>query len=242
MARTDEHRLTRKDLRQPDEFQTLTRQALRFVEENRTAVMAVLGTLIVVLLAIVAYRMISQSREASAATAYTEARALLSDKKYGEAAVRFDDVAIRYSGTSYGPLALLERGNALILADQAADAATVYERFLQGAPPTNYLRQLAYTRLGYAQEKLGKAAEAQRSFGTAAAEPGPFGAEALFGAARNAEIAGDAAKAKEMYAQLLEKHPTTDYRDIATTHLISLGGTPPTKPSAVAAAPGSAPK
>lgn len=98
MARTDEHRLTRKDLRQPDEFQTLTRQALRFVEENRTAVMAVLGTLIVVLLAIVAYRMISQSREASASAAYTEARALLTAKKFGEAATQFDDVANRYGG------------------------------------------------------------------------------------------------------------------------------------------------
>jgi outer membrane protein assembly factor BamD (BamD/ComL family) len=239
VART-EHRLTRKDLRQPDEILTITRQGLRFVEENRAAVTAALGAIIVLLLAIVAYRTISLSREASAATAYTEARALLSDKKYGEAAIRFDDVATRYSGTSYGPLALLERGNALILADQAADAATVYERFLQGSPPTNYLRQLGYTRLGYAQEKLGKSAEAQRSFGTAAAEPGPFVAEALFGAARNAEIAGDTAKAKELYVQLLEKHPTTEYRDVAVTHLINLGGTPPAKPPVAADLPGSA--
>ena len=113
MART-EQRLTRKDLRQPDEFQTLTRQAMVFVEENRTAVMAALGAVIVLLLAIVAYRMISQSREASASAAYTEARALLTDKKYGEAATKFDDGRRRaYSGTSYGPLALLERGNAL---------------------------------------------------------------------------------------------------------------------------------
>ena len=69
MART-EHRLTRKDLRQPDEFQTLSRQAMDFVEANRTAVMAALAAVIVLLLAIVAYRMISQSREASASAAY----------------------------------------------------------------------------------------------------------------------------------------------------------------------------
>ena len=226
MARTKQ-RLTRKDLRQPDEFQTLSRQALLFVDENRTAVMAALGAVVVLLLAIVAYRMISQSREASASTAYTEARALLTDKKYGEAATRFDDVATRYSGTSSGPLAILERGNALMLADQAADAAAAYERFLQSSPPTDYLRQLGHTRLGYAQEKLGKAAEAQRSFATAAVEPGPFVAEALYGAARNAEVAGDAGKAKELYTQLLEKHPTTEYRDVATAHLVALGGTPP---------------
>ena len=230
MART-ETKLTRKDLRAPDEFQTLSRQTLEFVEQNRTMVTAVLGGLIVILLAVVAFRMISQSREASAAGAYAEARALLIDKKYGEAATRFDDVATRYSSTSYGPLALLERGNALLLADQAAEAATAYERFLASPPPTDYLKQLAHTRLGYAQEKLGKP-EAQQSFATAAADPGPFQAEALFGAARTAEAAGDGAKAKELYAQLLEKHPTTDYRAVATAHLIALGGTPPERPAA----------
>ncbi len=226
MART-EQRLTRKDLRQPDEFQTLSRQALEFVEANRTMVIAALGAVIVLLLAIVAYRMISQSREAGASSAYTEARQLLTDKKYADAAARFDEVANRYAGTSYGPLALLERGNALLLSDQAADAASAYERFLQSSPPTDYLRQLGHTRLAYAQEKLGKTADAQKSFTTASTEPGPFAAEALFGAARTAEAAGDATKAKELYAQLLEKHPTTDYRSVATAHLIALGGTPP---------------
>lgn len=226
MART-EQRLTRKDLRAPDEFQTLTRQGLDFVEANRTAVMAALGAAIVLLLAIVAFRMISQSREASASAAYSEARALLADKKYDEAAGRFETVATQYSGTSNGPLALLERGNALLLADKATDAATAYEAFLRTSPGTDYLRQLAHTRLGYAQEKLGKAAEAQTAFTTAASEKGPFTSEALFGAARNAEAAGDGAKAKDLYGQLLEKFPTTEYREVASAHLIALGGTPP---------------
>jgi outer membrane protein assembly factor BamD (BamD/ComL family) len=226
VART-EPRLTRKDLRAPDEFQTLTRQTLDFVEANRTAVMAALGAAIVLLLAIVAFRMISQSREATASVAYSEARGLLADKKYDEAAGRFESVATQYSGTSYGPLALLERGNALLLADKATDAVAAYEAFLRTSPATDYLRQLAHTRLGYAHEKLGKAAEAQTAFTTAANEKGPFTAEALFGAARNAEAAGDSAKAKEHYGQLLEKYPTTEYRDVASAHLIALGGTPP---------------
>jgi outer membrane protein assembly factor BamD (BamD/ComL family) len=197
-----------------------------FIETNRTAVMAALAAAIVLLLAIVAFRMISQSRESSASGAYSEARALLADKKYGDAANRFNDVANQYSGTSYGPLALLERGNALLLADQASDATAAYDSFLKTAPTTDYLRQLAHTRLGYAQEKLGKAAEAQQAFTTAVSEKGPFTAEALFGAARNAETAGDGAKAKDLYTQLLDQHPTTEFRDVATAHLIALGGTP----------------
>jgi outer membrane protein assembly factor BamD (BamD/ComL family) len=234
VARTE--KLTRKDLRQPDEFQTLSRQALEWVEQNRTAVMAALGAVIVVLIAVVAYQMISQSREDSAATAYVEARALLTDKKYKEAAGRFDEVANRYGSTSYGSLALLERGNALLLSGQAAEAASAYQRYLQSSPATDYLRQLGHTRLGYAQEQAGKPREAQQSFAAAAAEPGPFSAEALFGAARNAEAAGDTTKAKDFYAQLLEKHPATNYRAVATAHLVALGGTPPDKGKLEAAA------
>jgi len=235
VART-EQRLTRKDLRQPDEFQTLSRQAIDFVEANRNAVMAALAAVIVLLLAIVAFRMISQSREASASVAYTEARALLTAKKYGDAAVKFEDVASRYASTSYGSIAILERGNALLLADQAADAAAAFEKFLQSSPPTDYLRQLAHAQLGYAQEKLGKPADAERSFATAAAEPGPFAAEAMFGAARTAEAAGNADKAKDLYSQLLEKYPQSEYRDVASAHLVALGGTVP----AAKAAPGAA--
>ena len=231
MART-EHRLTRKDLRAPDEFQTLSRQAMDFVETNRNAVVGALAAIIVLLLAIVAYRMISQSREASASAAYSEARGLLTDKKYGEAAIKFGEVANGYGGTSYGPLALLEKGNALLLAGQSADAAAAYEKFLQSSPPTDYLRQLAHTRIGYAQEQLGKHDDAERTFGTAAAEPGPFVAEALFGAARNAEAGGNADKAKDLYTQLLEKHPTTEYREVATSHLVALGGTVPASKAA----------
>lgn len=231
MART-EQRLTRKDLRQPDEFQTLSRQALEWVDENRNAVIATLAAVIVLLLAIVAYRMISQSREASASSAYTEARALLTEKKYGDAAVKFEDIASRYGSTSYGPLAILERGNALLLADQPADAASAYERFLQSSPPTDYLRQLAHTRLGYAQEKLAKPADAERSFTTASAEPGPFAAEALFGAARNAEAAGNAEKAKDLYTQLLKEHPTSEFHEVASAHLAALGGAIPSAKAA----------
>jgi outer membrane protein assembly factor BamD (BamD/ComL family) len=236
VARTEKLKLTRKDLRQPDEFQTLSRQALDYVEKNRNVVMTALGAVIVVLIAVVAYRMISESREASAASAYAEARALLTDKKYGEAAARFDDVANRYSSTNFGSLALLERGNALLLNGQPADAVSAYQRYLQSSPPADYLRQLGHTRLGYAQEQLGKPGEAQQSFATAAAEPGPFAAEALFGAGRTAEAAGESEKAKEFYGQLLEKHPTTDYRTVATAHLLALGGTPPDKAKLEAAA------
>jgi len=234
VARTE--KLTRKDLRQPDEFQTLSRQALEWVEQNRTAVMAALGAVIVVLIAVVAYQMISQSREASAGSAYAEAHALLRDKKYPDAAARFDEVANRYSSSSYGSLALLERGNALLLSGQAAEAVSAYERYLKSSPPTDYLRQLGHTRLGSAQEQLGKHGEAQQSFAAAATEPGPFTAEALFGAARNAEAAGDTTKAKDFYTQLLEKHPTTDHRAVATAHLVALGGTPPDKAKLEAAA------
>ena len=41
--------------------------------------------------------------------------------------------------------------------------------------------------------------------------------------------------ANDLYTQLLETHSTRDYRDVATAHLIALGGTLPAKVAAEAA-------
>jgi hypothetical protein len=143
VART-ETKLTRKDLRQPDEFQTLSRQALAFVEENRTAVITALGAVILVLLGVVAVsdgqpeprgERLRRLRRGSRAPHQQEVRR--------RPPTKFNDGRQCYSGTSYGPLALLERGNALLLGDQACRRPRPYERFLQSSPPTDYLRQLA---------------------------------------------------------------------------------------------------
>lgn len=230
-----ETKIRRKDLRQPDEFVTFSRQAITYVEQNRGLVFTLVGAIALVLVAVVAYRALSASREEAAATAYHSAHQLFADRKYPEAVTAFQDIVSRYGATAVGPLAQLEVANAELRADRPADAAAAYQKFLSMGPPTDYLRQSALAGLAYASERSGDAAAAKTQYAEAAAVPGPYGDEALVGEARTADAAGDVARAKDLYAQFLEKYPTSDLRGVVAFRLARLGGTPPA-PSADAAA------
>ena len=235
MARTE--RIRRKELRQPDEFVTLSRRAVAYAEENRTVFFMTVGGLVVLLAAILIFRAVRSSRETSASQAYAQAHALLDDKKYDDAATAFRQVADSYSSTSYATLAQLEAANALALAGKPGDAAVEYQKFLDAGPPTDYLRQLALVRLGHAQEQAGKTADAGQAYASAATMPGPYAEEGLAGQARIAEVGGDAATAKDLYTRFLEKFPESDRRALATSRLVALGGTPPAPHEVVSTGP-----
>jgi len=229
------HRIRRKDLRQPDEFITLSRQVVSYVEEHRTTFLFVLGGVVLLLTAIVAFRTIRSSRETSAAQAYVQAHALLDDKKYAEAATAFQQIADNYSSTSYADLALLQAANAQLLGGRAQEAAVTYQKVLDENPTTEYLRQLALVRLGEAQEQSDKSAEAGRAYAQAADLAGPYAEEALAGQARVAEAAGDTATAKDLYQRFLQKYPESDRAGLVTSRLIALGA-PPSREAAGGAA------
>ncbi len=224
MAQTQ--RIRRKDLRQPDEFITLTRQAVTYVEEHRTPVLLVVGALVLLLAAIVTFRSLRASREASAAQAYGQAHGLLDDKKYAEAATAYQQVADNYGSTGYADLARLESANAQLLAGRASEAAATYQQFLDGNPKTDYLRQLALVRLGQAHEQRDTPAEAARAYASAVDLAGPYAEEALAGQARAAEASGDTATATKLYQRFLQQNPTSDRVALITARLVALGASP----------------
>jgi outer membrane protein assembly factor BamD (BamD/ComL family) len=233
-------RIRRKDLRQPDEFVTLSRQAVNYVEAHRTPVLFVIGTLVLLLAAILAFRAVRASREASAAQAYVQAHALLDDKKYSEAAVAFQQISDGYSSTGYADLALLQAANASMLGGHPAEAAVAYQKFLDANPPTDYLRQLALVRLGEALEQSDKPADAAHAYASAVDLQGPYGEEALAGQARTAEISGDTTAAKDLYGRFLQKYPESDRAALVTSRLVALGAPPSRDSAAGAAAAGAA--
>jgi len=233
VARTE--RIRRKDLRQPDEFVTLSRRAVGYAEENRTTVFLVGGAIVLVLAAVLIYRAMRASRETAASHAYAAAHVFMEDRKYPEAASAFQAVADGYGSTGYAVLAQLQAANALLAADRAAEAAAAYQKFLDSGPPTDYLRQLALVRLAHAQEKNDKPQEAVAAYGEAAALSGPFVEEAFLDQARAAESAGDPAKAKALYEQFLAKFPASDQRTLVTARIVALGGTPTAEPASAAA-------
>jgi len=196
-------KVRRKDLRKPDEFETLTGQVVDWADANRSLVGAIaIGILVIAAIALGVARW-RAGRDAAASADFQAARARFAAGSFDEAANGFEQVASDYPRAPFGRLARLYRAHALAGKGDAAAAATAYTEYLASSPPTDYLRQEALSGLGHAQQASGDAKAALESFTQAGAIAGPFRNDALLAAARLHEAAGENDKAREIYASLL---------------------------------------
>jgi len=196
-------KVRRKDLRKPDEFETLTGQAVDWADANRSLVGAIaVGILVIAAIALGIARW-RTSRDAAASADFQAAHARFAAGSFDEAEHGFEQVASDYPRAPFGRLARLYRAHALARKGDAAAAATAYTEYLASSPPTDYLHQEALTGLGHAQEASGDGKGALESFSQAGAVAGPFRTDALLSAARLHEAAGESDKAREIYASLL---------------------------------------
>src|SRR5437667_373005 len=95
-------KIRRKDLRKPDEFETLTGQAVAWADEHRPVVYAVLAVAAVVLAGSLAIGRWRASRNDAAAVAFRSAQARFDEGKFQDAAQDFAYVVERYPGTPSG--------------------------------------------------------------------------------------------------------------------------------------------
>jgi tetratricopeptide (TPR) repeat protein len=220
-------RISRKSLRQPDEFQTLAGGALAWAEQHVRELLvgaALAVAIVAVVLAVGRYR---AGREATAAAAFQAARGLLEGGKLAEAAQAFGDLRREYPTTSFGRLAALYQGHALARAGDTSGAATAYEEFLAGSPPAPYLRQEALDALGHVKEAAGDSAGALEAYTQAGALEGPFRADALLGAGRLEEAAGRTAEAQAIYRKLLAEAPNPELQAFVRAKLPADAATSP---------------
>jgi len=155
MAEAQHHRLTRKDLRQPDEFQTLTNDALAWVRRNQSAVIGVVSAVVAIGAIVLGVGWNSQRQATAASSQLQSAQTLFDAKKYAEAAGEYATVAETYPSTPAGRLALLYRAHALAHKPDPAAAAAAYGEYLAASPATPYLRQEALLGLGRSHDAAG---------------------------------------------------------------------------------------
>ena len=212
-------KVRRKDLRKPDEFETLTGQALDWADDNRALVG---GIVVAVALVVVVWLGVGRwraSRNEAAAMAFQAAHATLTAGKFAQAAPAFAELAETYPSTPFGRLARLYRGHALARQGDGAGAVIAYQEFLASHPESDYLRQEALTGLGHAKEAGGDATAALDAYNEAGTLTGPFRTEALLGAARLHEAAGHADKAREIYTTLAKAAPDAETRALLASKL-----------------------
>jgi len=209
MAEAKHYKLTRKDLREPDEFQAFTTQAIDWIRENQSAVIGAVSTVVAIAAVILGVGWYSQRQTDAAAVRLQSAQALFDSKKFADAATEFGSVGSEYPRTPSGRLAGLYRGYALAAQPDPAGAAAAYAEYLAGTPATDYLRQEALLGLGRAREATGDARAATDAYQQAADIAGPFRTQAQLALARLEDAAGNGEKARALYTELL-KAPDLD--------------------------------
>lgn len=212
-------KIRRKDLKQPDEFETLTGQTLDLVNRYRTAVALIAGVAVTIAVALIAFTHWRASQARAAAIAFWAAHDAFDAGRFDEAAQDFTAVAARYPGTPSGRLAPLYHAHAMARKGDHAAAAVAYAEYLARGPAAAYLQQEALAGLGHARAASGDGDGALEAFTQAAAVDGPFEREALLGAARLHEAGGRAADAQAIYGKLLEDAPPPDVRALLLSKL-----------------------
>jgi predicted negative regulator of RcsB-dependent stress response len=204
MAQADHFKISRKDLREPDAVQTFGVQSVEWFRANQSAVVGALSAALAVGALLVGYSWYTQRQATTAAVRFQSAASLFDTKKFAEAANEFAAVSAEYGRTPSGRLAGLYRAHALAQQPDPAAAATAYGEYLASGPQTDYLRQEALLGLARAQEASSGQAAALDSYRQAAEIAGPFRTQARLGLARLEDAAGNADKARAIYAELLD--------------------------------------
>lgn len=199
-------RITRKDLRRPDQFVTVTGQLVDWVRHHRKGFLLGLGAVVGALLLYGGWDLYTSRQNRLAARAYARALGLFHEQKYREAIGPLTQLS--ESGPSmYRRLALLYLGNSHLALGEPKTAAAAFERLAHGAPRPDYLHQLALLSLAHSYEKSGNAKEAAKSYAAAGKVSGPFKDQAILGEARAHAQAGDLRAALEAYRTYLVAFP-----------------------------------
>jgi len=224
-------KIRRKDLRQPDEFFTVTGEALDWMEAHTRQLVIAAGIVVALFLIGGGIRWWVDATEARASRDFYAAAELFNRQQWDAARDSFKSIASNLSRTSYGHLAVLYAGHASLRGGHADEAAASYRAYLAGGPPSDAMAQLAHLNLARALQATGDADGARKELDQALALEGPGRSDAAFELARSTEAAGDKQKAIELYQKFLSDYPDASERELARAQLIALGGKAPAEPA-----------
>jgi len=220
-------RITRKEIKQPDEFITFSARAIEFAQAHTREIIIGVASVLALGLLIWAVSAYSNKKEAQASLLLAQAQALLQPistqtqagqpvpaeaKSDPEAAARalalLQDVAENYKRTEASRVARILLGQRYYEEGDYDAAIDTYEAFLKKANPKPELKAMAREGLAYAHE-------AREDFAQAAVCYEELSKSSLtnvqgwacLGMARCYERLGEEKKATDAYRTLLADHP-----------------------------------
>jgi predicted negative regulator of RcsB-dependent stress response len=208
-------RLSRKELRQPDWFQTTTENAFAAFERHRIAVFLGIAAVILLLLGIWGWRAFKERQNSIAAQEFSQATIQYHAGKHREAIIGMEKVQ-GYRWSKYANLAYLYEANSYLALNELAKAASAAERFIVGTTQNSLMRQIGLLTLAAIEERKSNCTEAIKHYVEAGKIKAAFTERALLNQARCAVQMDDALGAIAAYRQLLKDEPDSSLASFIT--------------------------
>lgn len=202
MASTS-RRLSRKELREPDWFQTVTENALDFYRRQRVAFYLGIGGVILLFLGIWGWGVFKERQDSSAAQGFGQAVTQYHAGQYREAIASLEKVQ-SYRWSRYANLAHLYEANSYLALKDLTKARSAAQRFIVGTDENSLMRQIGLLTLADIEEQQSQCKEAIKNYADAGRIKGSFTERALVGQARCAVQLGDLEGGVAAYRQLLK--------------------------------------
>jgi tetratricopeptide (TPR) repeat protein len=230
------HRITRKELKQPDEFVSIVESAQEFFLSNLRQVV-ISGVIVLAVAAVAAGTWYYEvHRDRMTASQFYSALAALNADNYATAARDFSRLADAEPNRRLGRLARFYTGLAYLGQNDLPHARDALIAFL-GVEHDPIYMNLARTDLAVVYEKMGDFAKAGNEYRQAAAVPGPEQLRAELGVARMLTQQGHNGEAIAVYRQFLAQHPFSEQRGEVLESLAALGAAPSAPAAAKAVVP-----
>jgi predicted negative regulator of RcsB-dependent stress response len=211
-------RLSRKELRQPDWFQTTTENALASFERHRVAVFVGIAAIILLLLGIWGWRTFKEHQDSIAAREFNQAIIQYHAGKHREAIVGLEKVQ-SYRWSKYSNLAHLYEANSYLALNELAKAANAAQRFIVGTKQNSLMRQIGLLTLATIEERKSQCNEAIRHYVEAGKIKAAFTDRALLNQARCAVQINDIHAGIAAYRQLLKDQPESALASYVTLRI-----------------------
>ena len=226
MPSTHRHyKISRKDLKRPDEFQTFVESAQEFLLTNlRQLIISAVVVVAVAGIVLGAY-MYERRRDRITGDQFYAALGALSAKQYKSAEDQFSKLAETESGRRLGKLARFYLGLAYLGDNDLARARDALVSFVADEHDATFAN-LALTNLGVIYERTGEYAKAAGAYQQASSLAGPEQARAQLGFARMLAKQGQKDAAVAVYRAFLAAHPFAQQRQEVVESLAMLGASP----------------
>jgi tetratricopeptide (TPR) repeat protein len=207
-------RISKKKLKEPDEFITTAAKVLLWTRENLRLILTGIIVGALVASSIVFWRIKTERREAAALNSFHRALEILtsaedpSSKRYQEALDGFERIQREYPNSKAAQLAQLQLGQGLLESKQYDKAVETYRTLLERNPTERLYRLFALQNLGYAYEGQGDYQRALDSFqGLVDMGESFLRPSAYISIGRCYEKLGKREEALKKYRIFLEKYP-----------------------------------